>query len=234
MSVQEDCLSRGVRTRGLHVCVLGIIGSGKTTMTNHLKQVIESREGRCETLLEPVEDNPVLPLYYEDPKRWAFAMQVKMLTRRYAQQKLAQDFTKNGISCVQDSSLFGDSCFVQMLRGNTMHEVEVDIYSELFTEMAEGVMYPSAVVFLKCNPNVALERIHKRGRDCEKGIPIEYLNQLSDELQTLSETLRRYTHVINLDVNADLTPDQIHEEAADLYRQIRVLREHPILSRIGQ
>jgi len=235
MSIQEDVLSRGVRSRGLHICVLGIIGSGKTTTTHNLCEVIKEREGRCETLLEPVEDNPILPLYYEDPKRWAFAMQIKMLARRFSQQKLAQKYTLNGISCVQDSSLFGDSCFVEMLRGNTMHEEEVNLYSELFTIMAdEGILYPSAVVFLKCKPEVALERIKSRGRDCEAGIPIEYLRDLDDQLSTLSESMRRYTHVINLDVNKDMNADELKEEASDLYRQIRVLREHPIMSRLGQ
>jgi deoxyadenosine kinase len=234
MSLQEDVLSRGVRSRGLHICVLGIIGSGKTTTTKHLHDVIVKNEGRCEELMEPVEDNPILPLYYKDPNRYAFSMQIKMLTRRFAQQKLAQDYTKNGISCVQDSSVFGDSCFVEMLRGDKIPDVEVDVYSELFTEMAEYMMYPSAVVFLKCAPEIALNRIKHRGRECEAGIPIDYLRSLDEQLNRLSESMKRFTHVIELDVNADMNEEQLQQEAHELYVNICCLRATPILSRLGQ
>lgn len=69
MSIQESCLARGIRRCGYHVCVLGIIGSGKTTLAQALQKAIAEKYGRCEGLWEPVEGNPLLPLYYKDPLR---------------------------------------------------------------------------------------------------------------------------------------------------------------------
>jgi deoxyadenosine/deoxycytidine kinase len=149
-------------------------------------------------------------------------------------RKVYPDYTKNGISCVQDSSVFGDSCFVEMLRGDKIPDVEVDVYSELFTEMAEYMMYPSAVVFLKCAPEIALNRIKHRGRECEAGIPIDYLRSLDEQLNRLSESMKRFTHVIELDVNADMNEEQLQQEAHELYVNICCLRATPILSRLGQ
>ena len=114
-SCQQSCLARGIQHCGYHVCVLGTIGAGKTTWSHALREVIEKNEGKCEGLLEPVEENPLLPLYYKDPNRYAFSMQVNMLNRRFEQQLLAQNLSFMGISSVQDSSMFGDSCFVEML-----------------------------------------------------------------------------------------------------------------------
>ncbi len=67
MGMQESCLSRGIQRCGYHVCILGIIGSGKTTLAQALQKVIAEKTGRCEGLWEPVESNPLLPLYYKGP-----------------------------------------------------------------------------------------------------------------------------------------------------------------------
>lgn len=234
MGIQESCLMRGIQRCGWHICVLGIIGSGKTTLARALQKVISERTGRCEGLWEPVEGNPLLPLYYEDPKRYALSMQIYMLNRRLEQQRVAQDLALMGVSSVQDSSLFGDSCFVEMLRKDgILSPEEVDVYSQLFANMSRDVMYPSLIIYLDCEPETAKVRIEKRGRECEKGIPVEYLAKLKDELDVLVDEFKNYTHVHVIDANPDLTPAQIEEEAAGEYMTLRVLRGTPKLNRMG-
>ena len=227
-------MARGIRRCGYHVCVLGVIGSGKTTLAQALQKVIAEKTGRCEGLWEPVESNPLLPLYYKDPERYALSMQIYMLNRRLEQQRVAQDLALAGISSVQDSSLFGDSCFVEMLKKDgILRPEEVDVYSQLFANMSRDVMYPSLVIYLDCAPEVAKQRIEKRGRECEKGISIEYLVKLKAELDTLVKEFAAYTHVHIIDANADLTPEQIEEEARGEYMTLRILREAPKLNRMG-
>lgn len=234
MGIQESCLARGIQRCGYHVCVLGIIGSGKTTLARALQKVIAEKQGRCEGLWEPVESNPLLPLYYKDPARYALSMQIYMLNRRLEQQRVAQDLALMGVSSVQDSSLFGDSCFVEMLRKDgILTPEEVDVYSQLFANMSRDVMYPSLVIYLNCEPEVALARIAKRGRDCEKGIPLEYLAKLKAELDILVKEFGNYTHVHVIDANADLTPEQIEDEAIGEYATLRILRGAPKLNRMG-
>lgn len=234
MSVQESCLSRGIKRCGYHVCVLGTIGSGKTCNSQALQRVLAKRLGRCEGLYEPVEENPWLKLYYKDRQRNAFSMQVYMLNRRLEQQRIAQDNALGGISSVQDSSLFGDSCFVEMLhKDGTMNDLEVDLYSELFTNMCTGVMYPTLVVYLNCPPEVAKQRIIKRGRECEKNIELEYLDRLNTEIGTLCHEFERYTFVKEINATPDLTPEEIDKQAELIADELKLIRESPIISRMG-
>lgn len=234
MSIQESCLTRGIQRCGYHVCVLGIIGSGKTTLAQALQKAIAEKYGRCEGLWEPVEANPLLPLYYKDPQRYALSMQIYMLNRRLEQQRVAQDLALMGVSSVQDSSLFGDSCFVEMLRKDgILTAEEVDVYSQLFANMSRDVMYPSLVIYLNCAPETAKRRIEKRGRECEKNIPVEYLAKLKAELDVLVQEFGNYTHVHTIDANPDLTPEQIEEEARGELMTLTLLRGYPKLNRMG-
>lgn len=233
-TLQRSCLARGVQRCGYHICILGSIGSGKTTLSKALQLQIIHDTGHCYGLFEPVEENPILPLYYKDPKGYAFEMQVYMLNRRFEQQKLAQSLAMAGISSVQDSSLFGDSCFVEMLRKQgIMDDIDVQIYSELFLNMSENVMYPSLVVYLDCDPETAKQRIIKRGRTCEKDIDMSYLAALKAELDILIDEFERYTPVYRINANIDLTEDEIAQEALEVYRFAKSTREDPILNRMG-
>jgi deoxyadenosine/deoxycytidine kinase len=208
--------------------------SHNTTVSKALQHQIIHETGHCWGLYEPVEQNPILPLYYKDPKRYAFEMQVYMLNRRLEQQKLAQDLAKAGICSVQDSSLFGDSCFVEMLRKQgIMDDIDVQTYSELFLNMSDNVMYPTLVVYLDCEPETAKNRIIKRGRDCEKDIDLGYLSALKEELDILIDEFERYTSVFRINANIDLTEDEIVQEAIDIFNFAKETRKCPILNRMG-
>ena len=234
MSVQESCLSRGIKRCGYHVCVLGTIGVGKSTCANALQRVLTKRQGVCDGLYEPVETNPWLALYYQDKKKNAFPMQVYMLNRRLEQQRKAQANALCGISSVQDSSLFGDSCFVEMLhKDGIMSDLEVELYSQLFTNMCYEVMYPTLVVYLNCPADVAKRRIEKRGRECEKNIELDYLDRLNDEIGKLCKDFQRYTLVKEINATPDLTPEEIDKQAELIADELKLIRESPIISRMG-
>ena len=191
--LQESCLSRGVQRCGYHICVLGVIASGKTTLTKALEEVIKEETGFCMAFYEPVSENPLLPLYYKNPERYAFPMQIYMLNRRLEQQRVAQVLAMDGLSCVQDSSVFGDTCFVEMLhKDGLLTDEEVNVYSDLFLNMSRDVMYPSMVVYLNCPAEKAMERLKKRSRECESGVPVEYLRKLKNELDILVADFSRY------------------------------------------
>lgn len=232
--LQQSCLSRGVQRCGYHICVLGTIGAGKTTLTKALQKVIEEKEGRCEGFYEPVSQNAILPLFYKDPSRYAMTMQIYMLNRRLEQQRCVQDLALAGISCVQDSSVFGDTCFVEMLmKSGVLGLEEVDVYSELFLNMTRDVMYPSLIVYLNCPPDISVSRIHKRGREFEQDISTDYVKALNDEVKVLCDEFSRYTFVKEVDASIDMTQDEIEQMASDIFNELKTLRSKPILTRIG-
>lgn len=233
-NLQESCLSRGIKHCGYHVCVLGTIGAGKSTLASALQSAIEFSEGKCQAFYEPVSSNPILPLFYTDKARYALSMQIYMLNKRLEQQRVIQDLALSGTSCVQDSSLFGDTCFVEMLyKDGIMGEEEVMVYSELFANMTRDVMYPTMVVYLNCPPEVALQRIKKRGRNFETDISAEYVDKLNKEIKVLCDEFKRYTFVKEIDASADLTDAQIKEEAFAIYSELAKTRSNPILNRMG-
>lgn len=233
-TTQESCLTKGVQKCGYHICVLGTIGAGKTRLTRCLEKVITEREGRCEGLYEPVEDNPYLKLFYADKERYAFPMQIFMLTRRLRQQRRAQANALDGISSVQDSSVFGDSCFVEMLhKDGVLSDLDVENYADTFIDRCESVMYPTLVVYLNCPPEVAKQRVIKRGRECEKNIELEYLDRLNNEIGVLCRDFERYTFVKEINAAVDLTMEESEEQAKQIYEELSLIRKHPVMSRIG-
>lgn len=232
--------TNGFKT-GVHICVLGGIGSGKSSLTKAFEEVIREESGNCRGLYEPAsKTNPYLADYYKDQGRYCFNIQIFLLNKRLEQQRLAQDVCLCGENVVQDSSIYSDSCFVSKLeKDGTMSKRDADTYFELFQNMSRDIMYPTAVIYLDVTPEVQIHRIEKRmsekeGRKCEAGIGLDYLKDLQIELEQLLTGLQRYTHVIRVNWLEDKSPQQIKETARQLYHDILTMRRvEPIRCFIG-
>ncbi len=163
------------------IWVEGIIGAGKSTFAKYLAEKLEFR-----LLSEPVNAD-FLTLFYENPKRWAFPMQIDLLHRRYAIQKLAAyEVSANLIGsskyrgCVLDRGLPGDRVFAKlhMLEGN-ISELEWQTYQRAYEAMTSSLYPPSLVLYLDVEPKTALARVKERDRTFERGgVPLEYLIKL--------------------------------------------------------
>ena len=62
------------------ICVEGIIGCGKTTLTKILAQNLGYK-----TIEERFAENPFLPKFYRNPKRYAFPLELSFLADRFNQ-----------------------------------------------------------------------------------------------------------------------------------------------------
>lgn len=178
------------------IIIEGIIGAGKTTFAKALGKALGPN---ALTLLEPDEKegaNPYLADYYTDPKRWSFTMQAHLLGLRYRMHQHAQWHALNNHGhAILDRSYFGDTCFahIQVKRG-LMSQHEYETYCNLYKAMTASVMLPSVVINLNVKPETALARISKRmseqtGRQCEATIPIDYLEELDDEIDRMCNVL---------------------------------------------
>lgn len=156
------------------IWIEGLIGAGKTTATKQLAKILDLRP-----MLEPVDTNPYLENFYQDPQRWAFPMQMHLLAHRYAMQQAASWESALGRGAILDRGLPGDRvfCRMHMLEGN-MSEHEWQTYDYFYNIMAANLRVPSLIVYLDVEPEVALYRVQKRARSAEVGIELDYLQKL--------------------------------------------------------
>jgi deoxyadenosine/deoxycytidine kinase len=145
-----------------------------------------AKELKLRLIAEPVDDT-YLTIFYENPKRWAFPMQIDLLHKRYSLQKLAAyeaSLAAVGESPYQgvvlDRGLPGDRVFARlhMLEGN-ISEVEWKTYQRAYETMTCSLIPPSLLIFLDVEPETAFERVTGRDRSYERvGVPLEYLKKL--------------------------------------------------------
>jgi deoxyadenosine/deoxycytidine kinase len=169
-----------------YISVEGLIGAGKSTLSKALAEDLGWM-----LLPEPVEENPVLPLFYEDPKRWGFAMQIQMLHWRWRQQQVAGH---SHVTCIIDRSLPGDRVFAKLqTKYGNMHEMEWSIYESCYRSMS-STRPPFLMIYLEVDPEIALARIYERARNVEVGIKIDYLIDLDDEYEELIRAIESGNH----------------------------------------
>jgi deoxyadenosine/deoxycytidine kinase len=157
----------------LFVAVAGSIGSGKSTLTRLL-----SHRFNWEPYFESVDDNPYLSDFYADMKRWSFHLQVYFLSKRFMNQKHILESER---SIIQDRTIYEDAeIFARNLYEiGQMDERDYRNYRELFKVMTNYLKAPDLLIYLRASVDTLLRQIAMRGRDFEKGITREYLEQLN-------------------------------------------------------
>lgn len=151
----------------LHVVITlaGMIGVGKTTYTKLLAEELDSRP-----IYESVDDNPMLDLYYEDPKKYGFAFQIHSLNTRFKNIKTAFENDKD----VLDRSIYEDEIFTRLnVKEGNISEQEYQIYVDLVQNMMEETSNfykkaPDLMIYLRAPFDHILKNIEKRGRSFEQ------------------------------------------------------------------
>jgi deoxyadenosine/deoxycytidine kinase len=152
------------------VCIDGNIAAGKTTVLQEIEKKGYS------VYYEPFSDNPWLPLYYQDPKKYALNTQIWFLSERFRQYKNA-DFSTRKIVFVERSQYTDRFIFVELIKqqGN-MNDLEVDTYKHHF-EIYKNPL-PELTIILDTPPVECKDRMSARGRGMEEGVPLDYLQAL--------------------------------------------------------
>jgi deoxyadenosine/deoxycytidine kinase len=154
-----------------HIAIEGVIGAGKTTLAGRLAQRLGG-----ETVLEAVEENPFLKLFYRDRGRYAFQTQIFFLLSRHAQQvELKQrDLFRELVIC--DYLFQKDRIFANL----TLSDHELGLYNHVARLLEREVAVPDRVVYLQHSAESLIERIRNRGRPFERGVDLHYVRELNE------------------------------------------------------
>jgi deoxyadenosine/deoxycytidine kinase len=160
------------------ITIAGNIGVGKSSLVRLLSQRLE-----WDPFFEPVANNPYLADFYADMKTWSFHSQTYFLSNRL---KVYGDLLECPNSVILDRSLYEDAeVFARNLYlQGLMSQRDYETYETIYRTLLRFLPTPDLVVYLRASSSTLIERIHKRGRDYEKNIGEEYLQQLNDTYET--------------------------------------------------
>ena len=161
----------------MHVAIAGNIGAGKTTLTKLL-----AKHYKWTPHFESVDENPYLDDFYGEMERWSFNLQVFFLNSRFRQ---IMELRKSGKNIIQDRTIYEDtSIFAPNLHAmGLMTNRDYTNYSSLFDLMENLVTPPDLLIYLRGSIETLVGQIHKRGRDYENSISIEYLSRLNERYE---------------------------------------------------
>ncbi len=153
-----------------YIVVEGPIGVGKTSLVDLLAERLEARK-----LLEVADDNPFLPEFYKDSRRYAFQTQLWFLLNRFRQQQELAQFDLFRQTLIADYLFAKDKIFAYL----TLEDHELALYDRVHGLLQGRVPTPDLVILLQANTDELLRRIAVRGKRYEREISRQYLEDLN-------------------------------------------------------
>ncbi|WP_264559696.1 deoxynucleoside kinase [Flavobacterium sp. N2270] len=166
----------------MHIAIAGNIGAGKTTLTKLL-----AKHFKWDAHFEDVVDNPYLDDFYHQMERWSFNLQIYFLNSRFRQ---VREIKETGRTTIQDRTIYEDAyIFAPNLHAmGLMTNRDYNNYKSLFDLMEDLVGSPDLLIYLRSSIPNLVDQIHKRGRDYENTISIEYLSRLNERYEAWVQT----------------------------------------------
>ena len=141
------------------IVLAGTIGAGKSSLT----ALIANRLG-SEAFYESVDDNEVLPLFYAEPEKYAFLLQIYFLNKRFDSIKQALTHENN----VLDRSIYEDSLLFHLNADlGRANETEVKVYDDLLQNMLQELPYaahkkrPDLLVHIRISFPVLMNKLRQ-------------------------------------------------------------------------
>lgn len=194
------------------IITAGVIGAGKTALAKRLSKLLGTK-----AFLEPVANNPILPLFYKgnqlvangekQTNPYTFLLQIYFLNKRFHMIKKAMSDDNN----VLDRSIYEDRIFMKMNfdLGTTTQE-EWDVYSDLLKNMMQELPYaahkkaPDLMVMIHVSLETELKRIKKRGRAYEQvSTHPNLLNYYKNLQKYYAKWYQKYNYSPKLMINGD-------------------------------
>lgn len=169
----------------MYFAIAGNIGAGKTSLTELL-----SKHYGWEAHFEDVIDNPYLDDFYNHMERWSFNLQIYFLNSRFRQ---LESFSNSNKKFIQDRTIYEDAhIFAPNLHAmGLMNQRDFNNYQSLFGLMESMIEGPDILIYLRSSIPNLVHKIHKRGREYENSISIEYLSRLNERYEAWVSTYNK-------------------------------------------
>jgi deoxyguanosine kinase len=154
------------------ITIEGNIGAGKTTLAHILAKHYNAR-----LVLEEFADNPFLPKFYEDPKQYAFPLELFFMAERYKQLK-DLIHTKDLFQNVTISDYLFTKCL--LFAKVNLPEEEFHLYQKLFDIIHHQLIQPDILIYLHAPVSRLRENIRRRNRQYEQSISDDYLFSIQE------------------------------------------------------
>lgn len=152
------------------IAIEGNIGAGKTTLATML-----AKEWDARLMLEEFAENSFLPLFYENPDKYAFPLELSFLGERFEQlKKTLVNVDLFNPLVISDYYILKSLLFAKINLG----EAEYSLFHKLFHLISDSFPKPDLIVYLNSSVSDLQRNIKKRGRTYEQNIKDEYLENL--------------------------------------------------------
>ena len=189
------------------IAIEGNIGAGKTTLAHLLAKHLNAR-----LVLEEFADNPFLPKFYENPKQYAFPLELFFMAERYKQLK-DLIHTKDLFHSVTVSDYLFTKCL--LFAKVNLTEEEFRLYQKLYDIIRQPLIQPDLLIYLHVPVQKLQKNIRKRNRAYELNIPDDYLFRLQET----------YTHYIRQHNLKTLFVDASNADFLGNEKHFRILLE---------
>jgi deoxyguanosine kinase len=166
----------------MYIAIEGVIGVGKTTLARRLQPAFHAN-----LLLEVFEENPFLGKFYED--RYAFQTQMFFLLSRYHQQRRGvPEMSADRKDLISDYTFEKDALFA----GINLNGDELEMYYRVHEALAEKMVIPDLIVYLRARTDTLMARIVQRDRTYERNMERDYIAELNQAYDDFF--LKRHNH----------------------------------------
>jgi len=173
------------------IAIEGPIGVGKTSLARRLAATWQT-----ELLLEAAAENPFLPKFYEDPRRYALATQLHFLFQRTRELQARSQADLFAPRLTADFLFEKDRLFAKV----ALDDDEYGLYQEIYQRVVQTLPSPALVIYLQASVPTLIKRVARRGIDYEQRIETDYLARLCSEYV---DFFHRYDDAPLLIVNAE-------------------------------